>query len=71
MHDTLFEMPKRERKPRRVIMHVVDAGGGCGIEDSGQHMVQMACSKCGYKTDWFMVQTVTEGRKGKPCPKCN
>lgn len=69
MQPTLFEN-ERARQPRRVLMHVIDAGGGCG-DEPGTHEVVMQCGKCGYETGWITVRTVTEGRRGRPCPKCN
>lgn len=65
----LFDIAK-PRKSRRVMMHVTDAGE-TGFEDRGSHSVCMACPKCGHQTGWIAVKTVTEGKRGKPCPKCN
>jgi len=52
----------RPRRPRRVMMHVADAG----IE-----MARYECAKCGHKTDWEPIESVTEVKRGKPCPMCN
>lgn len=66
----LFETPKKKRTKPRVLMHVFDAGN-CGGCDDGEHDVCFECRKCGHQTDWVRVRTVTEGRRGVPCPKCN
>jgi hypothetical protein len=48
-------------------MHVADAGNGAGCK-----VIQFRCSKCGYDTGWIRDDlTVTENRRGLPCPKCN
>lgn len=70
----LFEMepepPKQRQKPRK-LMHVIDAGGGgCGV-DTGEHRVRFGCEICKHETEWQTVKTVTEGKRGIPCPKCN
>lgn len=70
----LFEIEREEPKPRqkpRKLMHVIDAGGGgCGV-DTGEHRVRFGCQTCNHETDWQTVKTVTEGKRGIPCPKCN
>lgn len=58
-----------ERPPRRMrgqLMHVSDAG--CG---EGKPVVRMRCAKCGYGSDWYKFDTVTEAKRGLPCPRCN
>ena len=66
--DLLGELPPR--KPARVMMHVVDAGySGCDDDDGGIAVFQ--CRKCDHKTDWTKFRTVTEAKRGLPCPKCN
>ena len=69
MQPTLFDDEPRKRAKPRVMMHVVDAGQGECY--GGSHIVVMQCGRCGHKTDWFQVNTTTEGKRGKPCPKCN
>ncbi|HSV28619.1 MAG TPA: hypothetical protein VLL76_03645 [Candidatus Omnitrophota bacterium] len=55
--------PDAPRRPRRVLMHVMDAGSG---------MIEFACRRCGHNTGWIRDdRTVTENRRGRPCPKCN
>jgi hypothetical protein len=60
----LFSKPKRRRP---VMMHVSDAGGA---EDRGV-MVTLQCPKCGAETGWIKFRTVTEAKRGQPCPRCN
>ena len=44
-------------------MHVADAGIGC---------IQFICQHCGHNTGWVKDEwTVTENRRGHPCPICN
>ena len=58
------QMPRR--KPRK-LMHVIDAGG-CG---EGHH-VQFKCKHCGHDDGWGIYDnTITELKRGMPCPKCN
>lgn len=65
----LFDAGQKQRRQPRRMMHVVDAGGDCS--GSGSHSVVFECAKCGHKTDWQKVESVTEGRRGIPCPICN
>jgi hypothetical protein len=59
----LLEKPKR--RTRGQLMHVCDAG--CGEE---KPIVQMRCAKCGYESGWYEFDTVTEAKRGLPCPQC-
>jgi hypothetical protein len=61
--------PDAPRRPPRVMMHVSDAGDGSYA--GAPHIATFRCIKCGYETDWMPIQTISEGRRGKPCPKCN
>lgn len=61
------ELP-RTRK-RQVLMHVVDAGC-CGME-RGKQSIAFECGKCGFRPGWTTVDSVSEARRGIPCPKCN
>lgn len=65
----LFDKSEFKTAPtkRRKLMHVMDAGPA---EDAG-NMVVMQCNRCDLKTDWFYMRTVTEAKRGIPCPKCN
>lgn len=64
---TLFELPTKTRAKSRVMMHVCDAGPA----ETGGHMVRFHCKKCDRETDWTWVKNITEGMRGKPCPRCN
>lgn len=52
-------------------MHVIDAATDCCGGESHGHDVRFACQKCGYETEWIAVRSVSEGKLGIPCPKCN
>jgi hypothetical protein len=54
---------------RRVLMHVSDAGGADHGE--GAVIVTFRCGKCSYETEWLKCDTVTEAKRGLPCPRCN
>lgn len=58
----LLDKPKR--RMRGQLMHVSDAGHADGL------IVTFRCKKCGYESDWLKVDTVTEAKKGLPCPSC-
>lgn len=60
---SLFPKPPT---PRRWRMHVIDAGPG----EEGSIAV-FRCPRCGRQTDWIRIKSVTEARKGIPCPTCN
>ena len=62
----MFERPK---VPRIVRMHVTDAGQGTGDEDS--MIVRYRCRRCKHETEWTDARTVTEAKRGVPCPNCN
>lgn len=61
---TLFDLPRA--KPRK-LMHVFDAGPA----ETGGHMIRFHCARCDHETDWMLVATVTEAKRGIPCPRCN
>lgn len=55
------------RVPRRKnLMHVCDAGN---CEDAS--CVQFECRRCKHRSEWVRGLTVTEAKRGQPCPKCN
>lgn len=63
--------PDAPRRPKIVRMHVTDAGdGGCGM-DGGAFIACFKCKRCGHAVEWVKVQSVTEAKRGLPCPKCN
>ena len=57
----LLERPPR-KKPKR-LMRVEDAGM--------DNLVNFVCPHCRYDDGWSFVSNLTEGKRGKPCPKCN
>jgi hypothetical protein len=59
-------LPKPPRRMRGPLMHVYDAGSG---EGPGC-MVQMRCRRCGHQSGWLVFDTVTEAKRGQPCPNC-
>ncbi len=59
----MFDVPPRPRVAR---MHVCDAGN---CEDAS--CVQFECAKCGHRSEWVRGMTVTEAKRGLPCPVCN
>ncbi|MGC2853918.1 hypothetical protein ACM64Y_00450 [Novispirillum sp. DQ9] len=58
---------KPPRKPARVLMHVYDAGNLPG----GGRGVCFRCCRCGHDTGWVEASTLTEDKRGRPCPSCN
>jgi hypothetical protein len=67
MSDGLFDRQSIPRQPRIVRMHVTDAGHGFGGK-----AIRFECNKCGHDTGWIADEwTITENRRGLPCPKCN
>lgn len=63
----LFTPMQAPRRPRRVMMHVADAGNGAGCK-----VIQFRCNKCGHDTGWLVDErTISENRRGLPCPICN
>lgn len=62
----LFDAEQAPRRKPRVMMHVVDAGEGFD-----RPLVELQCRRCGHNTGWVPMRTVSEDRRGRPCPKCN
>lgn len=61
----LFPLPPKRTRLKR--MHVVDAGSngpGPGLN------AQYQCKRCGELSDW-LPGSLTDVRRGIPCPKCN
>jgi hypothetical protein len=55
--------PEAPRRPRRVMMHVVDAGDRC---------IHFRCAACGHDTGWIAWDnSVRRAKRGMPCPICN
>jgi hypothetical protein len=59
------ELFQKERRPRPVLMHVVDAG------HEGTVIAVLECRKCQHRTGWLKFNTVTEAKRGLPCPNCS
>jgi len=67
--DDLFG--QKPRRPPRQLMHVSDAGDSCSDDSDDAVIAKFACKRCGHETDWIELGTVTEARRGIPCPCCN
>jgi hypothetical protein len=67
----LFEDLKPPRAKPKKLMHVSDSYESCSVEDGDTVQVCMTCIHCGYESDWMTCATITEAKKGKPCPQCN
>jgi hypothetical protein len=63
-------LPRPPRRSRGQLMHVSDAGGGCGADPGLSVIVTMRCRRCDYDSEWLRFDTVTEARRGLPCPRC-
>ena len=63
----LFKKADIPRRKRRVMMHVMDAGNGPSCM-----VIEFECKKCGHNTGWIKDEkSVSENKRGMPCPKCN
>jgi DNA-directed RNA polymerase subunit RPC12/RpoP len=69
-NDDLFAELKPPRKAPQKLMHVWDVDGSCCCDESPAP-VKYKCSRCGHETDWIEPRTVTEAKRGIPCPVCN
>lgn len=69
---SLFVKPRRV-KSRRVIMHMTDAGQADGMMPGWRtpQGARFVCGKCGHDDGWTFNLTMTEIKRGLPCPKCN
>ncbi len=69
LSDLFGPKPEVQRAPRQHRMHVWDAG------DSGDNelpiMCVFHCGRCGGSSEWTKVKSVTEAKRGIPCPTCN
>lgn len=64
--DDLFPETVPARSKPRVLMHVSDAAG-----DGGKTICRMQCRKCEAETEWLEFRSVSEAKRGIPCPPCN
>jgi DNA-directed RNA polymerase subunit RPC12/RpoP len=62
----MFERPK---VPRVARMHVIDAGHSDDMDEP--LMVQYRCRRCSRESEWMTARSVTEAKRGIPCPDCN
>lgn len=57
-------LEKPPRKMRGQLMYVCDA------RHDAVATVELQCPKCHHRTGWIEFRTVTEAKRGLPCPKC-
>lgn len=58
------DLPRRARIKR---MRVFDAG-----QSGGYKVIMFLCPHCSHNTGWLHdTRTITENKRGLPCPKCN
>jgi DNA-directed RNA polymerase subunit RPC12/RpoP len=70
-NEDLFAELKPPRKAPQKLMHVCDVDDNCCCDDGSTWPVKFKCSRCGHETDWVEPRTVTEAKRGIPCPVCN
>lgn len=60
----LFSREQAPRRPRRILMRVIDAG---------QHgYLELKCRKCGHHEEHLGVEeTISAANRLRPCPVCN
>jgi DNA-directed RNA polymerase subunit RPC12/RpoP len=63
----------RPRPGRRVMMHAVDTGNAPGLLEGWRTTAgaRFVCARCGRDDGWSFDMTVSEVRRGLPCPDCN
>jgi hypothetical protein len=65
--DMFSDSGVKPRRTKRIMMHVVEAG-----QSNSGKVIQFECSKCFHNTDWIVDdRSVSENKRGKPCPQCN
>ena len=64
----LFDKVDIPRSPSIKRMRVVDAGMS---DMKGCQWLGLECPHCGYKEEGHYTETVTEAKRGIPCPECN
>lgn len=62
----MFPEKKLPRRSPRVMMQYRD--GGVGNEGE---IVQYECPKCSTRSGWEDAGSITEVKRGIPCPECN
>ncbi len=63
--------PRFYKKRRGVLGHVIDAGNGCGGAEPGRNIWARLRCRRGHEWEVFSGHTVTELKRGIPCPTCN
>jgi hypothetical protein len=64
----LFEKTDLPRRRPVKRMRIEDVG----IAPDGRCIIQFVCRHCRYDTGWIIDErTVSESKRGLPCPKCN
>lgn len=64
---------KKRKKPQKMA-HIDDIGGNrcCGGGDGDyEGIATFKCARCGWLSDWLQFKTMTEAKRGVPCPVCN
>lgn len=61
------------RAPKIVRMHATDHGQAPGLMAGWKttNGGYFKCTSCGHDTGWLFNLTVTDVRRGLPCPVCN
>ena len=62
----LFPETKVPRAKPRVMAHVFDAGCSCET-----NLARFECKRCGWQSEWLSVASISDGKRGIPCPTCN
>lgn len=66
----LFPETLQTRAKARVMMKGVDHSFNDEDPES-PYIGHMRCHKCGHDAGWMGFKTLTEARRGAPCPVCN
>lgn len=66
MTTDLFPSTKPPRAKPRVMAHIIDAGCSCE-----SNLARFRCRRCGWESEWLFVASITGGKRGTPCEKCN
>lgn len=63
----------RPRSPSVVRMHAVDVGQAPGMLPGWRTATgaDFTCRRCGHQAGWLFNLTISEIRRGVPCPMCN
>lgn len=69
--DDLFADLKPPRKAHKKLMHVCDVDDNRCCDDGSTWSVKLKCHRCGNETDCMEPRTVTQAKRGIPCPVCN